>query len=264
MTVKAMRTFLFVFMVLLSVTALASPPKGMVEIEGGPFTPFFDKDKDGNSISITVESFYLDEAPVTNLDYLIFLQQNPSWLKTKAKRIFVEASYLKHWPTDYGFEQGHEKKPVRFVSWFSASAYCESLNKDLPTVIQWEYAAAADEINKIATGEESYRQKILQWYGKPSTGVPDNVKQGEKNYWGVYDLHGLLWEWNQDYNTALVTGESREDSSLNRNLFCGSGSLGAKDKLDYGAFMRFGYRSSLKGDYTVGNLGFRCAKNIKL
>ena len=171
---------------------------------------------------------------------------------------------MKHWQSDAAFNDGEGNQPVRYVSWFAASNYCEAVGKKLPPTIQWEYVAAANEELKIATELESYREKILQWYGRPSTGKVSDIKKGKKNVWGVYDLHELHWEWTLDYNTAMVTGESREDSSLNRNLFCGSGSLGAKNKLDYGTFMRFGYRSSLKGAYTVGNLGFRCAKNVEM
>jgi formylglycine-generating enzyme required for sulfatase activity len=59
-----------------------------------------------------------------------------------------------------------------------------------------------------------------------------------------------------------VTGESRADGGLERNLFCGSGSVSAKDREDYAAFMRLGFRSSLGASYTVPNLGFRCAKDV--
>ena len=97
------------------------------------------------------------------------------------------------------------------------------------------------------------------------TGLDDEilpeVGSGEPNYWGVQDLHGLIWEWVADFNTALVTGESRGDTGLERSLFCGAGSLGAPERDNYPAFMRFGFRGSLKANYTVHNLGFRCAKS---
>ena len=61
---------------------------------------------------------------------------------------------------------------------------------------------------------------------------------------------------------ALVTGDARGDTGLERQLFCGAGSLGASDRGNYAAFMRFGFRSSLRAGYTVHNLGFRCAKDM--
>jgi len=66
-----------------------------------------------------------------------------------------------------------------------------------------------------------------------------------------------------DFNTAMLTGDSRADSGgLERGLFCGAGSQGARDAADYPAFMRLGFRSSLQASYCVHNLGFRCAKDL--
>lgn len=65
------------------------------------------------------------------------------------------------------------------------------------------------------------------------------------------------------FNTAFVTGESRGDTALEKSMFCGSGAVGAADPSDYAAFMRFGFRSSLKGNFTVANLGFRCVKEFQ-
>ena len=78
---------------------------------------------------------------------------------------------------------------------------------------------------------------------------------------GVRDLVTLVWEWVDDFNTALVTGESRADTGLERTLFCGAGAAGARDLENYPAFMRAGMRSSLRASYVVPNLGFRCAQN---
>jgi formylglycine-generating enzyme required for sulfatase activity len=60
----------------------------------------------------------------------------------------------------------------------------------------------------------------------------------------------------------MVTGESRADSGLERNLFCGSAAAGARDLTNYPAFMRAGMRSSLRANYVVPNLGFRCAQSL--
>ena len=90
----------------------------------------------------------------------------------------------------------------------------------------------------------------------------ERVGVGRTNYWGVHDLHGLVWEWVADFNTAMVTGDARGDTGLDRQLFCGSGSVGARDPGNFTAFMRYGLRSSLKADYCIHNLGFRCAKDL--
>ena len=88
------------------------------------------------------------------------------------------------------------------------------------------------------------------------------AKSGVPNLHGLYNLHGLVWEWTSDFNSALITGDARGDTGIERSLFCGAGSLGASDRSNYPAFMRFGLRSSLKAAYTVHNLGFRCAQDL--
>ena len=91
---------------------------------------------------------------------------------------------------------------------------------------------------------------------------PASAGAGRANYWGIHDLHGSGWEWVADFNTAMVTGDARGDTGLDRQLFCGSGSTRARDVNDYVAFMRYGFRSSLKADYCIHNLGFRCAQDL--
>src|SRR5262249_5555967 len=104
--------------------------------------------------------------------------------------------------------------------------------------------------------------QVRAWYSAPTAKTLASVGQGQANYFGIHDLHRLVWEWVADFNTAMVTGDARGDTGLDRQLFCGSGSAGAKDRGNFPAFMRYGFRSSLQGSYTVHNLGFRCARNL--
>ncbi|MEI7782572.1 MAG: formylglycine-generating enzyme family protein, partial [Planctomycetota bacterium] len=70
-----------------------------------------------------------------------------------------------------------------------------------------------------------------------------------------------VWEWVDDFNTAMVTGESRADNGVERDLFCGAGAAGAQDTGNYAAFMRLALRSSLQANNTTTALGFRCARD---
>ncbi|MEO8772772.1 MAG: SUMF1/EgtB/PvdO family nonheme iron enzyme, partial [Gelidibacter sp.] len=109
---------------------------------------------------------------------------------------------------------------------------------------------------------KSYNEQILSWYEAPRSNE-NEIGQHPKNFWGVYDLHGLVWEWTSDFNSVMLSGESRKDSDGDNNLFCGSASLGATDLMNYAAFMRYAFRGSIKANYAIKNLGFRCAKDIE-
>ena len=148
-----------------------------------------------------------------------------------------------------------------WLSWFAAKAFAQWQGKRLPTTAEWEVVAAASPTLADGTKDAAYQRKIFQWYSAPTTDLPP-VGGGSTNLWGVSDLHGLVWEWTSDFNTATVTGDARGDSGLDRQLFCGAGAVGAKDVANYPAFMRYGFRSSLKAGYCVHNLGFRCAKDL--
>ena len=87
----------------------------------------------------------------------------------------------------------------------------------------------------------------------------DFQSPGEENLHGARGLHGLVWEWVDDFNTAMVTGESRADTDRDQSLFCGGASATASDTSDYAAFMRQALRSSLTARQGTSTLGFRCA-----
>ena len=124
-----------------------------------------------------------------------------------------------------------------------------------------KYAACADETRANATDDPEFTARLLEWYGKPGGAALPSVKIAPANFYGVRALHGYVWEWVGDFNNSMVTGESRGDSGIDRKLYCAGGALGATDTRNYAAFMRYAFRSSLKGNYTVPNLGFRGARD---
>ncbi|WP_409479057.1 formylglycine-generating enzyme family protein [Pseudobdellovibrio sp. HCB154] len=203
---------------------------------------------------IQVKDFKLMAKAVTVKQFKEFLEKNSDWRKDKVSSLFTDANYL------HGFENARENSPVTNVSWFAARTYCKSQGLRLPTLNEWEYAAAASETLRDANKNELFLKRILEWYGEPQTEQIKEVGSIYKNLYGAYDMHGLIWEWVEDFNTTFVTGESREDSSFNKDMFCGAGSLASNDKENYAAFMRFAFRSSLKGKSSIWNLGFRCAQ----
>ena len=132
---------------------------------------------------------------------------------------------------------------------------------DITAASEWELAAGAGFTQPDGSKEPEFLRAIARWYGTPAPAVLPAAGSGRPNYYGLRDLHGLVWEWTADFNSAIVTGDARGDTGLERQLFCGAGAVGAGDPSNYPAFMRFGFRSSLKAAYTVHNLGFRYAKD---
>jgi len=229
----------------------------MVEIKGGEFVPLY-----GTKDEVEVNDFLMDVYPVTNSEFLEFVKSNPQWKKSKVKKLFADESYLSGWKNDEAFGENQlPNAPVTHISWYAAKNYCECQGKRLPTVDEWEYAAMANEKLPDAREEASYNQYILEWYETPKA-YRNPIGETFKNYYGVYDLHGLVWEWTIDFNSVLISGESRKDSSGDANLFCGAAAVGATDLMNYAAFMRYALRGSLKANYSIKNLGFRCVKDV--
>lgn len=241
-----------------SSTSEAAAPKDMVLIKSGSYSPLFVDQ--GGSKSVQVAGFYLDKFIVNNRQFMEFTEQNPQWRPDQVKPIFADEQYLKFWrePSPDNFYD----QPVTYVSWFAARAYCKAQGKRLPDFDEWEYAGAASETSPNGSSEPGFSQRLLEWYSKPAVLNLPSVKDTPVNYWGVYGMHGVIWELVSNFNSNLVTGESRADSALENDLFCGAGAAGSVDPSDYAAFMRYAMRSSLEGDYTMRTLGFRCAMDL--
>jgi len=233
--------------------------KDMVKIEGGTYEAFIGKD---SGRIIQVKSFYLDETPVTNAEYLQFLKANPQWTKSKVLRLYADSTYLKYWKSDYEIPNNlSPEAPVTNISWFAAEAYARSVGKRLPTIDEWEYAGLADQNSKNASHKPGFTDFILKSYQKKDKNRQP-VKQGQPNYYGVYDMYGMVWEWTYDFNSVMMSGESRKDNTTNETLFCAGAAVTSSDLRNYAAFVRYALRGSLKANYCLNNLGFRCAKNV--
>ena len=109
-------------------------------------------------------------------------------------------------------------RPVEKVSWKEAQDFCKILNKkyekyipagykfDLPTEAQWEYACRAGTTTSLNSGKNiTSRNEAcpnvdeVAWYDKNSKDETHPVGQKKPNSWGIYDMHGNVWEWVKDY-----------------------------------------------------------------
>jgi formylglycine-generating enzyme required for sulfatase activity len=210
----------------------------MLAIPAGFQRPFYKSEVGGATIA--VGAFAIDQRPVSRRQYLEFVHENPRWRRSTLKRVFAEPSYLSDWDDDFAPGAGRLDAPVVFVSWFAARAYCEWRGKRLPGVIEWERAAAPDEARPTVEEKReasSFRFAMLR--------VGNETDES-------------IWEWTADFNSNAISGGSEGDRANAASLFCGDG-FRANDARDYGAFLRYAFRSSLKADFALKNLGFRCA-----
>jgi sulfatase modifying factor 1 len=248
----------------LAVTAVstsAAAPGGMARVGPGELHPLYAATADATTVK--VDAFSLDRTPVTNAEFLAFVRVHGRWRRDRVARIYADDGYLAHWaaPEDLG-PGARPDQPVTRVSWFAARAYCSALGKRLPTENEWELAAIAGERNPDGAAEPGFRERVLAWYATPATNDLQPVGQRPANYWGIHDLHGLVWEWVLDFNGTLVSSDSRTGKSADRLQFCGAGAFVAGDKQDYASFMRLAFRGSLEARYTARSLGFRCARDV--
>jgi formylglycine-generating enzyme len=213
---------------------------------------------------VRIKSFALMRRPVTNAEFLAFVQAHPEWRRDRVAAVFAEPRYLSHWQdaTRLG-AKARPDQPVTWVSWFAASAYCEAQGARLPTWSEWEYAAAADETRRDARKDPAWRERILAWYSRPSNAALPRAGLQAPNAWGVQDLHGLVWEWTDDYSSLLVSGDNRNQGDADKAKFCGAGALSMDDRENYAVLMRVAMLSSLEGADATANLGFRCARSAR-
>lgn len=251
-------TFLFSPVLLCGQGKTAGKEKKMVTVPRSVYNPFFITPGSGPE---PVASFKMDETAVTNLDFLTFVEANPQWRRSKVSRLYADSNYLKHWKSDLeigGTGNQSASSPVVNVSWFAANAYAAWKNKRLPTVAEWEIAADGAPVNMK---NQSLTEYVLGWFARPNPPVLPAVKSTYKNVYGLYDMNGLIWEWTFDFNSFVSSGDSR-DSGEDAKNFCAGGAVNVSDKKNYAAYLRFSYRGSLRGNYCIANLGFRCVQNI--
>lgn len=246
------RRWVLVALLFLGLAEPALGAAGLVDIPAGEYEIFFREKDQARGTKAKVARFSVERLPVTNSQFLEFVQSYPEWRRSKAKPLFIDSGYLSHWASDLEVGAKALSQPVTQVSWFAARAYCAAKGLRLLTINEWEYMSDSTS--------ESSAKAVLKWYAEPTTSLPP-VGRGKPNRFGVVDVHGVIWEWVEDFAAVMVKSDSRSDNGRENQSFCGAGSLSAANPVEYATFMRFAFRSSLKASYTSQNLGFRCGRS---
>jgi len=214
-----------------------------VFVPAGVYTPFF---KSGTETRpVPVDPICLSATTVTHEEFLGFVRDHPEWQKSRIKRLFAEDSYLGDWQDDLTPPPEMISQPATFVSWFAAGAYCEAQGGRLPTVAEWErFAGGREPANNPGAAPFAFAM---------GQAAPELANTG-------LTLPGV-WEWTANFNSTLISGRIGTTEGADSSQFCGDG-IRAVDPSNYGAFLRYSFRSSLRANFALKNLGFRCVRDV--
>jgi formylglycine-generating enzyme required for sulfatase activity len=170
-----------------------------------------DRDNDEKQHQVTLsQGYYLQSTEVTQGQWKAVMGNNPSYFK------------------DCGGDC-----PVEQVSWEDVQEFIRRLNQRegddiyrLPTEAEWEYACRAGSNDRFCFGDDEGRLSEYAWYDSNSGKKTHGVAQKKPNPWGLYDMHGNVWEWCHDwfgdYPSGSVTDPSGPSGGSVRVLRGGS------------------------------------------
>jgi len=208
---------------------------------GSPDSEQGRKTEEGPQHQVTIsKSFYVGVTEVTQAQYEAVMGTNPSKFKG---------------PTN----------PVEMVSWDEAVEFCRRLSEKtgktvrLPTEAEWEYACRAGSKTRFSFGDSDSALGDYAWYGSNSGGKTHPVGQKKPNPWGLYDMHGNVWEWCADwygdYPKGAVTDPQGPAAGTSRVLRGGSWHGNPND-------CRSANRNRITPGYRHGDCGFRVVVSV--
>jgi formylglycine-generating enzyme required for sulfatase activity len=160
---------------------------------GSPKSETGRSDNEGPQHQVTIsKAFYMGVYEVTQPQYTQVMGRNPSRFKDA-------------------------NNPVECVRWEDVNDFCAKLSHKtgrtvrLPTEAQWEYACRAGSIAKFYFGDDDSALGEYAWYTNNSNQEPHPVGLKRANNFGLYDMHGNVWEWCSDwYTDSYPEGDSAD------------------------------------------------------
>ena len=154
--------------------------------------------------------------------------------------------------------KGLELHPVVYVSWEDAKAYADWLGMRLPTEAEWEYACRAGSEAEYYFGDNESKVAEYAWYHANSGGNAHPVGEKKPNAWRLYDMHGNVWEWCQDWYDAYASSPAADPKGPSSG---GSRVLRGGSWFYYAGLCRSAYRGGRWPSYRDDNTGFRLSRS---
>ena len=216
-------TFKKSFTNLLGITTAAIPAGTFVM--GSP-TAEPNRSDDETQHTVTLSAFSMSTKEITCAQFAAFcntnnIESNGLWAggPYPTQPLLITSLYaLTYVVSDWVPASGKANAPMVNVTWFGAAAFAQYVGGRLPTEAEWEYAARATTTTAFNTGAcLSNTQANYNW-AEPQTGCTNtstnlpnttqNVGTYAPNAWGLYDMHGNVWEWCSDWYGTYPTTAS--------------------------------------------------------
>ena len=199
-----------------------------VPVKGGTFTMGCTKEQgsdcsDGEKPAhqVTLSDFNIGKYEVTNEQFVQFLNEKGN--QTEGGREWLDLGKEDYYDIDdikgrFTIKNGREKMPIRNISWYGATAYCNWLSNKtgkkyrLPTEAEWEYAARGGNQSRGYKYSGSNNIGEVAWYKDNSDSKTHTVGTKRGNELGIYDMTGNVWEWCSD-----LYDENYYENSPSRN-----------------------------------------------
>jgi formylglycine-generating enzyme required for sulfatase activity len=200
-------------------------------------TPNCDETETPSQIVQIKEPFYMGKYEVTQKQWYAIMKTNPAYFNSEK----IGSDTRNH--------------PVENVSWNDAQEFIKKLNEKegtnkyrLPTEAEWEYAARAGTQSKWSFGDDENQLKDYAWYGSNSDSKTHPVGQKKPNGFGLFDMHGNVWEWTcSDYGNYSENNQLKCSSKNDARKSLRGGSW-----LNYSDFCRSAYRNYISNRFSYG------------
>jgi formylglycine-generating enzyme required for sulfatase activity len=236
-------------------------PANMVRINGGTFTM---GDSNNGTRQVTVSSFYMGRTEVTQREYEEVTGHNPSNFKGANLPVenvtwFDAVEYCNRKSQKEGLTPAYTITGRTPASGYPITAATVTWNRGangyrLPTEAEWEYACRAGTTTPYHSGTSV---DAAGWYEGNSGGQTQPVGLKQPNSWGLYDMHGNVWEWCWDwYGNYPNTAQTDPAGALSGSYRMRRGGSWVNSS----SSATSAYRISLNPHYWYYYLGFRVSR----